>query len=186
MSATGLPLLALAASFQTLLLIYIMSLRGHGALEASGVRRPAAADLGVAIAAAAALLAVSSAMGWTISRLPQPVQRALEPRIAPAAAGTPAALALLSLVTGYREELFYRCYLVTRLAALGLPGSAAVAVAALVFGFGHLYQGPAAVALAVAQAVAFGILLRRGQSLHALALAHALYNFAVLVSRQGG
>lgn len=186
LSGSRLPLSALVASFQALLLLYIMSLRGPGALEAGGVRRPAAADLGVAVAAAAALLLASSAMGWALSRLPEPARQAVEPRLAAVAAGTPAALALLSLVTGYREELFYRCYLITRLAALGLPGAAAVGIAAVVFGFGHLQQGPAAVALAVAQAVAFGVLLRRGQSLHGLALAHALYNFVVLAVRQSG
>ncbi len=185
-SGGGLLLPAVVASFQALLLLHIMGGRGPGALAACGVRRPTAADLGAAIAAAAALLAVSSAMGWTISRLPEPVQRVLEPRIAPTAASTPAGFALLSLVAGYREELFYRCYLVTRLAALGLPAAAAVALAALVFGFGHLYQGPAAVALAMLQAVAFGVLLLRGRSVHGLALAHALYNFAVLAWRQGG
>lgn len=160
-----------------------MSLRGPRALAASGVRRPAAADLAIALAAAAVLLVLAWALVRILSLLPEPLRRAMEPRLPDVPRAAPAALALLSLVTGYREELFYRCYLVTRLAAVGLPAGAAVATAALVFGLGHLYQGPAAVALAVGQAVAFGDLLLRGQSVHGLALAHALYNFVVLVCR---
>jgi hypothetical protein len=183
---SGLPLFAAVASFQTLLLLYLMSLRGQGALAASGVRRPEARDLAVAIGAAAALLVLAWALSWVLSRLGEAGSRALEPRLPPVAAGPPGPLALLSLVTGYREELFYRCYLITRLAHLGLPGGAAVAAAGVIFGLGHLYQGPAAVALAMVQALVFGVLLRRGASLHGLAVAHGLYNFAVLVSRQGG
>jgi hypothetical protein len=181
---SGLNLFAAVAVFQTLLLLYLMSLRGTASLAAAGVRRFATADLAVAAAAAVALLALSSGLAWGVSLLGED-SSALQPKLPPVAAGAPAALALLSLVTGYREELFYRCYLVTRLADLGLPGTAAVAASAVVFGIGHLYQGPVAVVLALAQAVAFGALLRRGCSLHALALGHGLHNFAVLLSRQG-
>ncbi len=179
----GLVLFLAVALFQTLLLLYLMSLRGPAALVRSGVRAPRAGDLLVAVAAAAALLALSASLGWVVSHLGDAARRALEPRLPVVARAAPAALALLSLATGYREELFYRCYLVTRLSAMGVPAAASVAAAAAVFAVGHAYQGPLAALLAVVQGAAFGALLLRGTSLHGLALAHALYNFAVLFGR---
>ncbi len=184
--AGGLLLFLGAALFQTLLLLYLMSLRGPGALARSGVRAPGARDLFVAVAAAAALLALSASLGWVASRLGEAGRQALPPRLPELAGAAPAVLALLSLVTGYREELFYRCYLVPRLSAMGVPAAASVAAAAAVFAAGHAYQGPLAVVLALAQGAAFGALLLRGTSLHGLALAHALYNFIVLLARPGG
>jgi hypothetical protein len=177
------PFLAVAL-FQSLLLLYLMSLRGPEALALSGVRAPKAQDLLVAMAAGAGLLAASALLAWAVSQLGGAGRRAIAPRLF-VVGGGPAAIALLSLATGYREELFYRCYLVTRLAAMGVPASVAVIAAALVYAVGHAYEGPLAILLALAQGGAFGALLLRGASLHALALAHALYNFVVLFGRLG-
>ena len=149
------------------------------------MRLPKLPDLVTAVTASLLLLVFSSGLGWILTLLPEPARQALEPRLPPVAALQPLVLALLSLATGYREELFYRCYLVNRLIELGLPAGAGVGAAAAVFAFGHIYQGPAAVFLALVQGTVFGLLLRRGSGLHALALAHALYNFTVLLSHRG-
>ena len=122
----GLVPFLVAALFQSLLLLYLMSLRGPAALARSGVRAPGTLDLFVAVAAAAALLALSAFLGWVVSGLGDAERRALEPRLPEVARAAPAVLALLSLATGYREELFYRCYLVTRLSAIGVPAAARV------------------------------------------------------------
>ena len=45
------------------------------------------------------------------------------------------------LSTAYREELFFRAYLLTRLEQLGLPAPIALILSTLLFAAGHLYQG---------------------------------------------
>jgi membrane protease YdiL (CAAX protease family) len=181
----GLAAYVVAAAGQTLLLAYIMSLRGPGALAASGVRPPALADVAAAAALAAVLLAASAALGWSLSLLRSPARDMLAPPLPPVTAG-PAALALLAATVGCREELFYRCYLVGRLRDFGVPAAAAVGAAALAYAAGHLAQGPAAALLALVQGAGFGVLLVRGQGLAPLALAHALYDFVVLVGQPRG
>ena len=79
----GLPLFASVAAAQTLLLLYLMFLRGPAALAASGVRRPKAADVGVAVTAGAALLALASTLSWAISALSDAARQALQPRLPP-------------------------------------------------------------------------------------------------------
>jgi membrane protease YdiL (CAAX protease family) len=94
-----------------------------------------------------------------------------------------APLALLfGLVIGYREELFFRGYLLTRLAEAGVPAALAVAGSTLLFAMGHLYQGPAGFVTALALGAYFGALFTRRRNLHRLALAHGFYNAAVLVA----
>jgi membrane protease YdiL (CAAX protease family) len=89
---------------------------------------------------------------------------------------------VFGLVIGYREELFFRGYLLTRLAEIGVPAAPAVAGSTLLFAMGHLYQGPAGFVTAAALGAYFGTLFTRRRNLHRLALAHGLYNTAVLVA----
>lgn len=84
------------------------------------------------------------------------------------------------LVAGYREEFFFRSYLLKRLNQMGVPIPLSVAVSTLLFCAGHAYQGPLGLATSVALGVLFaGVYLRRG-SLHVIAMAHGLYNATVL------
>jgi membrane protease YdiL (CAAX protease family) len=89
---------------------------------------------------------------------------------------------VFGVVTGYREELFFRGYMITRLCDLGAPGAAAVAASSLLFAAGHLYQGVSGLAVALALGVYFGVFFLRRRDVHRLALAHALYNTAILVA----
>jgi membrane protease YdiL (CAAX protease family) len=52
----------------------------------------------------------------------------------------------LSITAGICEELLYRGYLLWYLGAW-LPWLPAILIAALIFGFGHAYQGPRGIAL---------------------------------------
>jgi len=90
--------------------------------------------------------------------------------------------ALFSVVTGYREELFFRCYLLTRLGELGVPPLFALLAGGLLFSSGHLYQGPAGLLLGLVQGFYFGTLFLKFRNIHPLALAHGLYNFSVLLA----
>ena len=87
---------------------------------------------------------------------------------------------LFGLTAGYREEFFFRSYLLGRLDELGFPAAGAVAVSTAAFCLGHVYEGP----LAIAVTAALGLLLSaawiRWRNLHVIAVAHACYNTLVL------
>jgi membrane protease YdiL (CAAX protease family) len=87
---------------------------------------------------------------------------------------------LFGLTAGYREEFFFRAYLLGRLDELGLAVPAAVAVSTAVFCLGHVYEGPLAVAVTAALGVVLSVAWLRRRSLHVVAIAHGLYNTLVL------
>jgi membrane protease YdiL (CAAX protease family) len=87
-----------------------------------------------------------------------------------------------SLLTGYREELFFRAYLLTRLQQSGVPMAAGVAASGLLFACGHAYQGPIGLAVALALGLYFAAAFVRLRNLHRVAWAHGLYNLAVLAA----
>jgi membrane protease YdiL (CAAX protease family) len=87
---------------------------------------------------------------------------------------------LFGLTAGYREEFFFRSYLLGRLDELGVPVVAAVAVSTIVFCLGHLYEGLLAVAVTAALGVLLSAAWLRRRSLHVVAIAHGTYNALVL------
>ena len=89
---------------------------------------------------------------------------------------------LFGALTGYREELFFRGYLITRLMELHFPATAAAAASCLLFSLGHLYQGLVGFVTALILGALFGALFIRRRNLHRLAIAHGLYNTMVLVA----
>ncbi len=91
----------------------------------------------------------------------------------------PLALAF-SIVAGYREEFFFRAYLLKRFESLGVPVALSVAISTLVFCIGHVYEGPLGLATAAALGVLFAAVYLRNHSLHVIAIGHGLYNAAVL------
>ena len=84
------------------------------------------------------------------------------------------------LISAYREELYFRAYLLTVLEEIATPPWLAVLTSALLFGLGHLYQGWLAAVTAVLIGVGFALLYRHRPSVHRLAWAHAAFNLAVL------
>lgn len=91
----------------------------------------------------------------------------------------PLALAF-GLVAGYREELYFRAYLLGRLEEAGVPVTAATAASTALFAAGHLYEGPFGVAFAATLGLYFALCFLRTRSLHACALAHGLLNSGLL------
>jgi membrane protease YdiL (CAAX protease family) len=85
-----------------------------------------------------------------------------------------------SLATGYREEIFFRAYLLTRLGQAGLAPWAAVTTTTVLFALGHLYEGPLGVATALGTGVWFCVVFLRTRRLHVVAIAHGLWNAAAL------
>jgi hypothetical protein len=175
---------------QILLLLYILNLRAESAggntqlrLAEFGLRRPRSTDLLYALAIFGGIVALLLLLGLILSLLPAAGRSMFtrgfrwkleEPRLIPL-------VLLFCLVTGYREELFFRSYLITRFSQLGLPAAAGVGLSTMLFSVGHLYQGVAGLAVAVIQGLYFAILFVRLRNLHPLALAHGLYNAAALL-----
>jgi hypothetical protein len=95
------------------------------------------------------------------------------------AAQIPLAL-LFGVTAGYREEFFFRSYLIGRMEEMGLQVPLAVAISTALFSIGHVYEGMLAVALTAGLGVLLSISWLRRRSLHVVAIAHGLYNTAVL------
>ena len=85
------------------------------------------------------------------------------------------------LVTGYKEELYYRCYLPTEFFRHGMSAAHAVILPVLFFGAGHFYQGGMGFAVACLLGLYLTGVLRMAKNLHVPAVAHGLYNFCVLL-----
>jgi hypothetical protein len=91
----------------------------------------------------------------------------------------PLALAF-GLVAGYREEFFFRSYLLKRFETLGFPVVLSVAFSTVVFCLGHLYEGRLGLATSGILGVSFAAMYLRRRSIHVIAISHGLYNAIVL------
>ena len=87
---------------------------------------------------------------------------------------------LFALTVGYREEFFFRAYLLRRLDQAGMPSWAAIALSTALFSAGHIYEGIIGIALAACLGALFSIAYLRQRSLHVVAIGHGLYNALAL------
>ncbi len=170
--AVGLPQIALV--------LYIARQVDPELPSAIGARRPTVSDLALAAGAAIGIIVLSAAVvGATANGTTQGVTwRFNRPELAPL-------VLISSLTVGYREEIFFRAYLLTRLQTRGAPTAAAIAASALLFSVGHVYQGIAAAVFAALMGALLAIVWFRTRSLHGIAIAHGLYNAAVLLFAAG-
>lgn len=90
-------------------------------------------------------------------------------------------LALSTLVIGYREELFFRAYLISRLGHIKSPIIGTIALSTALFAVGHAYEGPAGIAVACVTGVYFSVIFLYRRNLHEIGIAHAAYNFLALL-----
>lgn len=88
-----------------------------------------------------------------------------------------------SLGSAYREELFYRVYLLESFKLGSAPQGLAVTFSVVLFTLGHAYQGPTGMAAAALIGLFLAVAWIRGRSLHALAWGHGAYNLGILLSR---
>jgi membrane protease YdiL (CAAX protease family) len=95
------------------------------------------------------------------------------------AAQIPLALCF-GITAGYREEFFFRSYMLGRMDELGIRVPLAVAASTVLFSAGHVYEGPLAVAITAGLGILLSVSWLRRRSLHVVAIAHGLYNTAVL------
>lgn len=166
---------------QILLVVAVSNGRIPGSAARFGWRRPVTRDLIVAalglvltylvavlLGAVASLLAnpgmMQSTVAWSFSRY----------EVLP--------LVMIStLAIGYREEIFFRAYLADRAPELGVHPRTALYAGALIFGLGHIYQGPGGFLLATVLGAVFAEIYLRTRSLHGIAVAHGMFNLIALL-----
>ena len=171
-----------------LLLYFMVQLEGLAAFGIKSLPRPREIP--------AALILAGLALGMGL--LPEAL-RALTTRIGEAAPhfdnpllasiGQPALSPLLfvplvflsSMATGYAEELFFRVYLLSRLAQAGFGLVAALAFSSVLFGLAHGRQGLAGAVIASILGALFALRWQRSRSWHEIAIGHGLYDFVLLM-----
>lgn len=84
----------------------------------------------------------------------------------------------LSITAGICEEIIYRGFMITVIAA-SVGTWVAVGVSAVVFGLGHAYQGPSSILKTAAIGVAMGVLFVVTGSLWAPMLLHVVYDLTI-------
>jgi len=171
---TGIP--------QFLLMAWVVTVRDDSTPARWGIVRVAPRDaLHAAVLVAACFAAVMAFVAMVLA-LPEAARGVVGGgyRWGLQGAGQLPLAVLFGLTTGYREEFFFRSYLLGRLDELGFPVAGAVAVSTAAFCLGHLYEGP----LAIAVTAVLGLLLSaawiRWKNLHVIAVSHACYNTLVL------
>lgn len=171
---TGLP--------QILLIAYIMGINGPFNAPAWGCVRPVARDAAWLALIVPACFAIIAPFAFLATLLPPAWTAAFTAGIRwnlPSPFLLPLGL-LFCLTAGYREELFYRSYLLGRLEGLGASMPLAVGGSTLLFCLGHLYEGPLGVLVAAGIGLLLSLVYVKRRNLHLIAVAHGLYNFIVL------
>lgn len=173
---------------QALLILYILWLQPEEELAHYGFRSVGPSDILAAVAIAVGMFAVLLAAGALILLLPEHLQGALRsgfrfqfrtPNLLP--------LALVSsLAIAYREEIFFRAYVLTRFEQLSVHPALGVPIAAVIFSLGHAYQGIGGALVAFILGLYLGWVYLGRRNIHVVSIAHALYNFSVLALSAAG
>lgn len=166
---------------QVLLIVFIITVHGGEAPSVFGLGSFAARDLLRTLFSYLGVFAVLIPLGAVLFLLPGQARGVLSGGYRwglRSASELPLALAM-SLLAGYREEIFFRSYLITRMEQLGSPVVVSVAVTSVLFGLGHIYEGLAGLIVTTVLGAYLAIVYIKVRNLHVVALAHGLYNFTV-------
>ena len=163
---------------QALLILYVILTRGNETRQSAGIIPFRTTDI-AKIAAGTVALFIITLPGALVSR---GLSEEVFNTVTPDTAGPDVLLLFIPvcLVTAYREELFFRSYLLTELDPFGKK--TAVAVTSLLFAAGHIYQGAGAFAVTALIGVFLAWLFLRTRSIHIVGLSHATYNFLILIA----
>jgi membrane protease YdiL (CAAX protease family) len=171
---TGLP--------QLLLMLYVANITGGESAAHMGLVALEPRDALRALGLLIGCFVIVSPFVALVSILPPELARSLSSGYRwglARASQIPVAL-LFGLTAGYREEFYFRAYMLGRLSDLKLPVGYAVACSTVLFCLGHLYEGPLGIAIAAALGTLFAIAYLRRPNLHVIAIAHGLYNAITL------
>lgn len=171
---------------QLLLLLYIIWLRKDVGLKNFGITKPRLKDLLWGAGLAITLFFFIALLSLLLQLLPGSVRDFVMPEN-PLVIKDKANFLLVvvfSLVTGYKEELFFRSYLLTRFRQWGVPLKAALVFSALLFALLHLYEGLLGFVFAGIVAVFFSLVYIKTKSLHLIAISHGIFNAAMIILSQ--
>ncbi len=87
----------------------------------------------------------------------------------------------VSILTGYREELFFRHYLITELGK-NIKNFYPVIISSLMFAACHIYQGTAGIIISFLTSIMLSVIFLRHKNIHINALSHTAFNFCILAS----
>jgi len=90
-------------------------------------------------------------------------------------------LCISCLFAAYLEESFFRFYLISRRQELNLNATSALILSVALFSVCHIHEGPWGFLNSVLAGVFLAFMFLRYNSLHGIAVAHALYNITVYV-----
>lgn len=163
---------------QIALLLLIISRKGENGFRRYHIGRPKPMDGAAALLLFGIIFLFSSLAARLLPGETHPVWLAGPGSMFPLAVAA-------SFATGYREELFFRAYLLRELADFtggkeAEPSWREITASSLLFSSGHLYQGPAGVVTIFIISQFLGFWFVRRKRFHEAALAHSLYNSAAL------
>lgn len=151
--------------------------RGTRIAERIGGRWSSARDFWRDIAIALGLWGALAATGAILGYLLHPQGGAVVTKLLPRDAAEMIAWVLVSASAGFCEEYVFRGYLQEQMRLLTGSVWIAVALQAIVFGFGHGYQGVALMAIIVVYGLLIGATAAWSKSLRPVMLAHGWTDF---------
>ncbi|MBN1698053.1 MAG: CPBP family intramembrane metalloprotease [Spirochaetales bacterium] len=182
-SFVPLTLYIILSAGQTAFMIFIIKRKGDRAFDDFGLKRFRLSDTLYAILFAAGLFVIYYLLLLLTDFLPehlvQMIQEGHRWRLE-----NPAMIPLLvifCLITGYREELLFRSYLLTRCRQAGFPLPLALATGTLLFGLLHMYEGFFGAAFAFTSGFFLSYIFVKKRNIHTISMAHALFNMTALL-----
>jgi membrane protease YdiL (CAAX protease family) len=171
---------------QILLMIYIIWNHGRTDLSDFGIKKVYLKDLLIIFASFSGVIAFVFLLIFIIFLLPQNILDSLSTGYQwQSSKPLPVVLILIfSLTTGYREELFFRAYLLARARQIGIMPVIGLFLTTLLFMAFHFYEGIMGLIISGFLGLGFGLLFLKFQNLHIIAISHALYNFFILYLAQ--
>jgi membrane protease YdiL (CAAX protease family) len=88
---------------------------------------------------------------------------------------------LVSLITGYKEELFFRAYLINFFEKITNETMLTIAISAM-FAICHIAQGVGGITVSFLNSIVLCFIFFRHRNIHINAISHAVYNFLVLMA----
>jgi membrane protease YdiL (CAAX protease family) len=159
-----------------------LRMRGTPLRQIFGLRRTGASELWMDVAIAlgfwfASLIVLSLAASLLrFAHLHPENVRGIVSKLAPASAAELALWTALSISAGICEELIFRGYLQQQFTALTRCAVLGIAIAAILFGSAHLYEGVSGALLIMLYGALFGILAHLRRSLRPGIFAHAWHD----------
>jgi membrane protease YdiL (CAAX protease family) len=159
-----------------------LRMRGTPLRQILGLRRTGASELWMDVAIAlgfwfASLIVLSLAASLLrFAHLHPENVRGIVSKLAPASAAELALWTALSISAGICEELIFRGYLQQQFTALTRSAVLGIAIAAILFGSAHLYEGVSGALLIMLYGALFGILAHLRRSLRPGIFAHAWHD----------